>query len=498
MEYCEGGDINQLIKRLKKASEYIQEDVIWKILTQIILAIHACHNRIEGKVLHRDIKPSNIFLDNENNIKLGDFGLSRVLSNESNFAYSHVGTPYYMSPEQIDEMRYNDKSDIWSLGCFLYELTTLNPPFEAKNHVSLALKIKAGKVDKINSKYSEDLWNVITWMLSVDHHFRPSIDELLNLPQISIRLKERKIKDFSSKLKQIEERLKIKEDVLNSKELELNKREKSIKEKEEALNEREKALNAMNDDYNSKMKLMESLSINQNAKSTSHNSSIKQNNNNSNQINANNGNSEEEYDTNASNKYIEDNNAYNPKSVFNSIQNLDYYLPNSNMNTISKSNRNVCLNKVSYDILNNANTYTNTNSFRFDPSLYNDNENASNKGIARYHSNNNVNNINKSNSSKRLIVDYYAKDNCTTNDKEIKGKKVIAGKRPSTPKNLHIANTIYQQQHISNSNINNNIQNKRYLTNKKRTNSVNSIIDNSNSISSNYIKARPINIPKNN
>ena len=146
MEYCEGGDINQLIKRCKKSNEYIAEDIIWKIFTQVLLAIHAIHNHKEGKILHRDIKPSNIFLDKDNNIKLGDFGLSRELSVESKFAYSHVGTPYYMSPEQIDETKYNEKSDIWSLGCFLYELTTFKPPFQAKNQIMLAMRIKSGKV----------------------------------------------------------------------------------------------------------------------------------------------------------------------------------------------------------------------------------------------------------------------------------------------------------------------------------------------------------------
>ena len=91
MEYCEGGDIGALIKRCKKNSEYIAEDVIWKIFTQIVLALHECHTRKEGKILHRDLKPSNVFLDKDNNVKLGDFGLSRVLSTESSFAkeYTH-------------------------------------------------------------------------------------------------------------------------------------------------------------------------------------------------------------------------------------------------------------------------------------------------------------------------------------------------------------------------------------------------------------------------
>ena len=251
MEYCEGGDLGQLIKRCKKNKEYIAEDVIWKIFTQIVLALHVCHSRKEGKVLHRDIKPSNVFLDKDNNVKLGDFGLSRVLSNESNFAYSHVGTPYYMSPEQIDEMRYNDKSDIWSLGCFLYEITTFNPPFEAKNHVMLAMRIKSGKVDKINSRYSEELWRVISWMLNVNQQHRPNIEELLNVPQVSIRLRERRIKENLNKIKVYEETLKLKEDELKQKESMLEHKEKELKDKEEMLNEKEKTLNELNKRVNS-------------------------------------------------------------------------------------------------------------------------------------------------------------------------------------------------------------------------------------------------------
>lgn len=88
MEYCEGGDMNILLKKCKQEKDYIDEDVIWKIFTQIILALNECHNRKAGKVLHRDIKPANIFLDAQNNIKLGDFGLSRVMGENSVFAYT--------------------------------------------------------------------------------------------------------------------------------------------------------------------------------------------------------------------------------------------------------------------------------------------------------------------------------------------------------------------------------------------------------------------------
>ena len=77
-------------------------------------------------------------MDVNSNVKLGDFGLARVMNQDSQFAYTHVGTPYYMSPEQIHEAKYNEKSDIWSAGCLLYEIVSLRPPFEATNHLALA------------------------------------------------------------------------------------------------------------------------------------------------------------------------------------------------------------------------------------------------------------------------------------------------------------------------------------------------------------------------
>ena len=78
--------------------KYIDEEVVWKIFTQIVLALDECHNRKGGVVLHRDVKPDNILLDKENNVKLSDFGLSRVLNSGDVMAQTFLGTPYYMSP----------------------------------------------------------------------------------------------------------------------------------------------------------------------------------------------------------------------------------------------------------------------------------------------------------------------------------------------------------------------------------------------------------------
>ena len=91
--------------------------------------------------------------------------MSRMLSIESQYALTNVGTPYYMSPEQIDEAKYNEKLDIWSAGCLLYEIVSLRPPFEATNHLALAKKIVEGKIERIPEKYSEYLQSLIESML---------------------------------------------------------------------------------------------------------------------------------------------------------------------------------------------------------------------------------------------------------------------------------------------------------------------------------------------
>ena len=204
MEHCENGDMAQLIKKCKAEKDFVAEDVIWKIFMQIILALRECHNRKEGKIIHRDLKPGNVFFDFGNNVKLGDFGLSRILSAESQYAKTNVGTPYYMSPEQINEAKYDEKTDIWSAGCVLYEMVSLRPPFQATNHLALANKIITGKIERIPERYSEDLQKVIQMMLLTEPQLRPSVDQLMEVPEIKLRLSERQMREDYSKLKEQE------------------------------------------------------------------------------------------------------------------------------------------------------------------------------------------------------------------------------------------------------------------------------------------------------
>ena len=99
-----------------------------------------------------------------------------------------------MSPEQCNEQGYNEKSDIWSLGIILFEMAKLDPPFKANNHLALALKIKDGNFTRIPEQYSEELMRVIRWMLKPESKDRPNVEDLLNLPNVSVRLRERALK----------------------------------------------------------------------------------------------------------------------------------------------------------------------------------------------------------------------------------------------------------------------------------------------------------------
>lgn len=188
MEHCAGGDLGKLIKKQRKDRTHIDESFVWKILAQSVVALKECHRRLENgeckPILHRDLKPANILLDADQNIKMADFGLAKELSSQSKLAKTNVGTPFYMAPEIINEKDYDEKSDIWSLGCLLYELAALKPPFEASNAVSLAMKINTGKYPRIPLKYSDTLSDVIKLLLQTDPKRRPRVEDLENLSAI--------------------------------------------------------------------------------------------------------------------------------------------------------------------------------------------------------------------------------------------------------------------------------------------------------------------------
>lgn len=241
----------------------MREERIWSYFRQLISALKLCHRHKEKgtlkPILHRDIKPANVFLDRSGVIKLGDFGLARALESESKFAYTNVGTPFYMSPEQTNSKKYDERSDIWALGCLLYELATLRPPFHASNQLALAMKINAGTFDRIPRNYSDDLHRVIRWMLKINPKDRPRIEDLENVLQrrssttkasagVSAAAASAQVPSASSNtaelLRKREVRVAEREAAVLERERRLQRQEQELKKRENLIKAREDAVKA--------------------------------------------------------------------------------------------------------------------------------------------------------------------------------------------------------------------------------------------------------------
>nr|KAF6401873.1 NIMA related kinase 1 [Rousettus aegyptiacus] len=185
MDYCEGGD---LFKRINAQKGILfQEDQILDWFVQICLALKHVHDR---KILHRDIKSQNIFLTKDGTIQLGDFGIARVLNSTVELARTCIGTPYYLSPEICENKPYNNKSDIWALGCVLYEMCTLKHAFEAGNMKNLVLKIISGSFPPVSLHYSYDLRSLLSQLFKRNPRDRPSVNSILEKGFIAKRIEK--------------------------------------------------------------------------------------------------------------------------------------------------------------------------------------------------------------------------------------------------------------------------------------------------------------------
>ncbi|XP_045432347.1 serine/threonine-protein kinase Nek1 isoform X1 [Pipistrellus kuhlii] len=185
MDYCEGGDLFKRINAQKGV--LFQEDQILDWFVQICLALKHVHDR---KILHRDIKSQNIFLTKDGTIQLGDFGIARVLNSTVELARTCIGTPYYLSPEICENKPYNNKSDIWALGCVLYEMCTLKHAFEAGNMKNLVLKIISGSFPPVSLHYSYDLRCLLSQLFKRNPRDRPSVNSILEKGFIAKRIEK--------------------------------------------------------------------------------------------------------------------------------------------------------------------------------------------------------------------------------------------------------------------------------------------------------------------
>lgn len=173
-EWAAAGDLKRQLRKAQDRGVGFDERIIWKYFSQISNAIQHMHDK---RIMHRDLKPANIFLTLDGTIKVGDLGLSRELSEHTMQAHSKVGTPLYMSPEVLKGEGYDFKSDIWSMGCLLYELAMLKSPFKSEglNLYSLFQKISSGDYQPLPDDYSDTLRQLTYSMMATRSEDRPEI-----------------------------------------------------------------------------------------------------------------------------------------------------------------------------------------------------------------------------------------------------------------------------------------------------------------------------------
>eukprot|EP00127_Corallochytrium_limacisporum_P002867 Clim_evm46s142 gene=Clim_evmTU46s142 len=177
MELAPGGDIWSAIRQRRRElragkETYFDEGHVKQWMIQLGLGLEFVHSL---KVLHRDIKTQNVFINSKGIAKIGDFGISTVLSNTKDLACTVVGTPYYLSPELCERKSYSFATDIWSMGCVFYEMMSLKHAFSARDIKHLLVQILTGKYPPLPHFYSRQLREVVYSMLAMDQAERPSI-----------------------------------------------------------------------------------------------------------------------------------------------------------------------------------------------------------------------------------------------------------------------------------------------------------------------------------
>jgi len=216
--YYDGGNLENYITTHRSLNKHIKISIVWDFFLQLCYGIKYLH---DNNIMHRDLKPANILLDDKNKptkVIIIDFGVSIINKNNDNLANTIIGTPYFMCPELCENKKYSNKCDVWALGCILYELITLEKPFQAQNIQLLNYKISVGKYKEIINPlldYDIDIFKkIIKMCLNKNSIQRATIYDILNLPDIY-----HKISKYKIPTKPIQLPIIIKNDIISKNEL---------------------------------------------------------------------------------------------------------------------------------------------------------------------------------------------------------------------------------------------------------------------------------------
>lgn len=169
MEMADSGDLESKITQAKKIKSFVKESKIWYIFKELLEGLVALH---AVDIVHRDIKCANVFLLKNGGVKLGDLNVSKIA--KAGFMMTQTGTPYYCPPEVWEDKPYSSKCDIWSLGCVIYELAALKPPFTAKDMKGLHQRVCKGVFPRIPRHFSQALQDMLCRCLTVNPEKRYS------------------------------------------------------------------------------------------------------------------------------------------------------------------------------------------------------------------------------------------------------------------------------------------------------------------------------------
>ena len=187
-EFAINGDLSMLIRKHINDKKIFSENSVWHYFLQTSIALDYLHKL---KIIHRDLKPANIFIDEHDNIKLGDFGIVKVMKPYMMYGQTHIGTPLYMGPEIYKRERYDTKVDIWALGCVLYEMLTLKPAFMAGSILELQKNIFNGRFSPVTEKYSANITSILHKLLNIHPRQRYSVHNLLTMNVVSQEIARR-------------------------------------------------------------------------------------------------------------------------------------------------------------------------------------------------------------------------------------------------------------------------------------------------------------------